>query len=463
MQIKKFTHFGLIIDELTTAQGESWCFLGDNRSGIDQFVALLSARLANYSADLLHLPERAAFLTFQTQQEIFEEELRNDDSDFLDRQDPGTLVREFLPDYRNYLPLLKSFGMDRCLDLGYRHLSSGQARKLLLLRELTGGATTLLIENPYDGLDQASCHELNHTLHQLAGHNIELIVTVNRTDDIPPWCSHLALISEGRLSHSGPKDEILPLIVRDLASSLRKNDAVASVLLSPGHARENSREELVYLQDGFAGYGDNTLFAGLNLTIHTGDHTLITGHNGCGKSTLLDMITGDNSKCYANTMRVFGQRRGTGESIWEIKKQMGIVSPSLHREHRIPGSALQVVLSGLFDSIGLYKKVSPVEIKTARLWLAWIDLQDKSETPFRRLSFAEQRQVLIARALIKRPKLLILDEPTQGLDDINRNVLLDLLGKAAALNLTTMLFVSHRKDEQRPFFRREIKLDSFTP
>ncbi|MFH0784912.1 MAG: ATP-binding cassette domain-containing protein, partial [Pseudomonadota bacterium] len=128
--------------------------------------------------------------------------------------------------------------------------------------------------------------------------------------------------------------------------------------------------------------------------------------------------------------------------------------------HRIPGSALQVVLSGLYDSIGLYQKASSTEIKTARQWLDWVDLAPKAEIPFRRLSFAEQRQVLITRALIKRPKLLILDEPTQSLDDNNRNILLDLLTEIAARNLSTILFVSHRKDEHRPFFRQQIHLDT---
>jgi molybdate transport system ATP-binding protein len=140
---------------------------------------------------------------------------------------------------------------------------------------------------------------------------------------------------------------------------------------------------------------------------------------------------------------------------------MGIVSPALHREHHIPGSALQVVLSGLYDSIGLYTKVSTTEIKKARHWLNWLSLAEKSDIPFRRLIFAEQRLVLIGRALIKGPKLLILDEPTQGLDDIHRNSLLDLLEDIAAQKLSTILFVSHRKDEQRSIFKAQIQLDTY--
>lgn len=465
MKIKDLRHRDLTIDHFATRRGEAWCLLGGNRSGIDQFVALLSARLTGYTAEVLQLPEHLAILTFQSQQELFEEELRNDDSDFLNAPDPGTLVHEFLPDHDSSLPLLRAFRLDHCLDLGYRQLSSGQARKMLLLRELLAGATALLIQNPYDGLDRASCEELNRTFAQLLDSEVELLVTVSTAGDIPPWCSHLALVGGGRLEQAGPRERVLPLISRKPAASPAADDTLQAIFLTPQNqaARETEPEELVFLANGFAGYGDRALFTGLNLIIRTGDHTLITGPNGCGKSTLLDMITGDNSKCYANNLRVFGRLRGTGESIWQIKNTMGIVSPALHRDHRVPGSALQVVLSGLFDSIGLYRKVAPPEVRTARLWLAWIELADKADTPFRRLSFAEQRQVLIARALIKRPKLLVLDEPTQGLDDNNRNRFLGLLEKAAAEQLTTMLYVSHRQDEYRPFFRHRIMLDAYGP
>lgn len=462
MLIKNYVHPELRIDLLSTATGQIWCILGDNRSGIDRLLALLCGDRGGCSADILDLPKFPDFITFQGQQELFELELRNDDSDFLDRVDPGTLVREFLPDYADHLPLLKSFGLDKCLDLGYRQLSSGQSRKLLFLQKLTSGMQTLIIQNPYDGLDEQSCRELDSALHHMSRKELELILFINSLNDIPPWCSHLALIRSGRLEIAGPR----ALVTEHLADSKRRAVPVNPPAIELPQActtiHREKKEELVHLRKGFAAYGSYTLFQGLELKISTGDHTLITGPNGCGKSTLLDIITGDNPDCYANALRIFGRRRGSGESIWDIKKQMGIVSPALHRNHRLVGTPLHVILSGLHDSIGLYTKVHNPEIKKARQWLEWLSLQDTITQPFRRLTFAEQRLVLIGRALIKRPKLLILDEPTHGLDDTNRSNLLDLLEKIVEQKMATILFVSHRRDEQRQFFTQKIQLDDYS-
>ncbi len=460
MNIRNFRHKELRIDQFTTAPGESCCIFGENHSGIDLFIDLLSGKLTHSHADILELPKCPGILTFRAQQELFEEEIRNDDSDFQNRTDPGTLVREFLPDHEAHAGLLQTFNMAHCLDLGYRQLSSGQARKLLLLNELTGGTTTLVLQNPYDGLDEQSCRELNNALMHLPSHGIEVLISVNTLCDIPKWTSHLAIIENGRLVCTGRQYQVLPKIAGILVAGRANHHTINPLFLQSTEGYKDQSEELVFLRNGFAGYAEKQLFSGLNLLIKTGDHTLVTGPNGCGKSTLLDIITGDNPKCYANELRIFGQNRGTGESIWEIKKHMGIVSPALHREHRIPNSALQVVLSGLYDSIGLYQKATSTEIKTARQWLAWINLTAQADVSFRRLSFADQRLVLIARALIKRPKLLILDEPTQGLDDDNRNALLNLLEQIAARNFSTILFVSHRKDEHRSFFRLQIHLDA---
>ena len=449
------------ISKFKTEPGEPWCIYGENRSGIDSFVALLAGDLREYTASLLHLPEHPGLLSFKRQQDIFEKELRLDNTDFMDRIDPGTPAKDFLPNYKNHLPLIHALGMGNNLEQGYRQLSSGQCRKLLLLKELLGGATHLIIQNPYDGLDEKSCRELDHALSLVPDRGVHLLVVVNSAIDIPDWCSHLALISAGRMLHSGSKKHVLPFLADPQSADTHSSwtDELPECYSRPSSTK---KEPLVVLRNGFAGYGGKRLFHGLNLNIYPGDHTLITGPNGCGKSTLLDIITGDNPKCYANELEVFGRKRGTGESIWEIKKHIGIVSPGLHRDHRVPGNALQIILSGLFDSIGLYQKVSDSQTRTARHWLNRIELQQEESSPFRKLCHADQRLVLIARAIIKLPRLLILDEPTQGFDDTNKNRLLNLLETIADLNISTIIFVSHRKDEYRSFFRQHIELSNYS-
>jgi molybdate transport system ATP-binding protein len=458
MRILNLHHPKIAVAQLETMPGETWCLYGNNRSGLDQLVDILAGKLDDCSAKLLVLPDRFGVLSFRLEQERFEEELRNDDSDFLDHPDPGTLVRELItaPEEERHRDLLQSFAMDQCLDLGFRQLSSGQTRKLLLLRELSGGATGLLLQNPYDGLDQASCQELNRVLQRVAEAGIEVVLTVGDRRDIPDWCSHLGICRQGRLIAAGPREAVLGEVEGE--TSAPADSGRLNLVWKQAEMPGEEGEELVSLTDGWASYGERTIFRGLNLTIHSGDHTLISGPNGCGKSTLLAMITGDNHNCYRNNLRIFGRQRGSGESIWEVKRQLGIVSPALHRDYRVGGSALSVILSGLYDTIGLYRQVPAAEVRNATAWLDWLGLADQAKTPFRRLSFAEQRLLLIARALIKGPKLLILDEPTQGLDGGNRETFLDLLEKAAREKLATIVFVSHRYDEHRPFFRQHLHL-----
>lgn len=458
IHIVNFHHRELSLPAFSAQPGQAWCWYGANGSGIEHFIDLISNTLDGYVAETLELPEDIGIICFRGQQEVFEEEIRHDDSDFLDRPDPGTLVRDFLPNHQQHLDLLEALTMTACLDKGYRQLSSGQARKLLLLRELIAGRSTLVLEQPYDGLDGDSRRHLDQTLALLPGQGLLLLATISDLGDLPPWADHLAIIADGTLVDCGPCQEVLDRFRLRPRATTKKALVDARLRTSPA---PQEGEELIALHQGFAGYGEHHLFSGLQLFVRSGDHTLITGPNGCGKSTLLDIITGDNGKCYANDLRLFGKRRGAGESIWEIKKEMGIVSPSLHREHRVPGSALHIIISGLYDSIGLYHRPSAVELKLARQWLQWLDLAAKADTPFRRLSFAEQRRLLIGRALIKGPKLLLLDEPTHGLDDATRQAFLDLLERIAAERLSTLLYVSHRQDEFRAFFKQHLRLETY--
>ena len=179
-----------------------------------------------------------------------------------------------------------------------------------------------------------------------------------------------------------------------------------------------------------------------------GDITAIVGPNGSGKTTFLELITGDNMQVFSNDIKIFGARRGSGETIWDIKKKLGIVSYRLHVEYRMVGSSLlSVIVSGFKDSIGLYEKATDVEIAAAKKWLELGGFTGRENESFNNLSYGEQRAVLILRAVVKAPQILILDEPCHGLDESFRQKILDLLEIVAQSGTTTLLHVTHDPTE----------------
>ncbi|PIE60988.1 MAG: ABC transporter [Desulfobacterales bacterium] len=467
MTIKNYTSPTLTIPLFEAYPGQAWCIFGGNRSGIEEFFKLLAGKTVNEANSNknqrqtyeIQRPDHCGVFSFEGQQALFEAELKKDNTDFMDRLDPGTPARTFLTRPQDHMDLIRALAMDHVLDQGFRQLSTGQSRKLMLLAQITQGKKCLLIQAPYDGLDNAGCIELNRALTLCRDRGIQIIVTVNNLEDIPKWATHIGVLSNGTLSLSGVRENVL----EDLKQPLENADFNATVHdltenSSPSIAAKQERVSLVRIQNGSAGYEGRTIFSGVNLDIRTGDHTLISGPNGCGKSTLLQVITGDHPACYQNHLWIFGIRRGTGESIWELKQKMGIVSSELHRNYIVPGSVLDCVLSGLYDTIGLYTRPTPADRKKAMAWLERTRLSHQAHTPLRNLSYADQRLTLIARALIKLPPLLILDEPTQGLDNANRKALLEFLEQIAMENVSTIIYVSHREDEFRNFFTHHLKL-----
>jgi len=214
------------------------------------------------------------------------------------------------------------------------------------------------------------------------------------------------------------------------------------------------------MRDVTVEWSDRKVLDGLSWTLRRGEHWLIRGPNGSGKTTFLELITGDNPQVYRNDVRLFGTRRGSGETIWEIKEKLGIVSYRLHTEYRALGeySLETVLLSGLHDSIGLYQQCGEEERLLAVQWLALAGFSGKERVPFRELSYGEQRAVLIARAAIKGPAILILDEPCHGLDAAHRTRVLSLLEAIAARGTTTLLHVTHDPTEALPCERNVLEL-----
>ncbi|MDU3078654.1 MAG: molybdate ABC transporter ATP-binding protein ModF, partial [Mixta calida] len=203
----------------------------------------------------------------------------------------------------------------------------------------------------------------------------------------------------------------------------------------------------IVLKNGVVSYNDKPVLHGLNWEVLPGQHWQIIGPNGAGKSTLLSLVTGDHPQGYSNDLTLFGRRRGSGETIWEIKQHIGYVSSSLHLDYRVAISVRNVILSGYFDSIGLYQAVSDRQRTLANGWLALLGMQAQADAPFHSLSWGQQRLVLIARALVKHPTLLILDEPLQGLDPLNRQLVRRFVDVLIAEGQTQLLFVSHHAED----------------
>lgn len=452
MIFQQFKTQSLNIEHWHIEAGQCWAVLGRNGSG--------KKHLAQALLDQQQLPEnngqKFRLISFEQQQAFYENELKNDDTDFMDRLDAGTTVRTILNATEEDLEALTFLNLTSILDRGYRLLSSGESRKALLAQAILEKPDYLILDEPYDSLDKQSKKELSEFFSHLAHQaDIQLIFLLNDLDQVNDWHTHLAILEKGEIVAQGGREALLKN--QDL-QALLDFDAKALPPWPEAFDEVPITNPILSLNKAKVNYAETVIFENIDLTINSGEHTLLTGPNGSGKSTLLHLITGDHPQCYGNDISVLGFKRGSGESIWQLKKQIGIVSPELHRNHRVSGSALEITLSGFFDSIGLYDAVSPQQVDHAKHWLALVGLTEKASTSFKALAYGEQRLVLIARALVKQPALLICDEPTQGLDQINRHRFLYFLEHLSSQKKTTVIMASHRDDEHLALFKHHVKL-----
>lgn len=396
---------------------------------------------------------RAALLSAESQQAFYEAELADDDSNFQEAVDPGTTVAEILGESGRQHPLFTAFRLEPLWQRGYRLLSTGESRKVLLLQAVVREPALLVLDDPFDGLDRAACAELGQAILHVAEALPVVVVGTFDARELPfrPEALREVIVIERR--EPAFRGSAQAFITR--ARSQKHERSAPPVHLGSPYEPLDPTLPLVDLRHGHVAYGEQVVFESLDFRVATGQHSLIEGPNGSGKSTLLDMLTGDHPQAYSNELYLFGRRRGTGETVWDIKKNVGSLSGRLHRDYRVEGSVEEVLLSGLYDSIGIYRKPEPSHRLRARAWLDWLELGLAPSTSFRALSFGQQRLVLIARAAIKVPPLLVLDEPTSGLDADNRARALELVESLCTQHKSTVLMVTHRADE-RAFWQERI-------
>jgi molybdate transport system ATP-binding protein len=392
----------------------------------------------------------AQLLSAESQQAFYEAQLANDESNFQQGVDTSTTVRELLGPRGREHALFGAFRLASLWERGYRLLSTGEGRKTLLLQAVLRSPALLVLDEPFDGLDAASVAELTHAIVETSKHLPVLVVGAFASSPFPlDDVREVFVIEHRRVAFRGSASAWR---ARTRPKHVRREPPVE---LGSYYAPLAPDVPLVELKDGCVHYGEQPVFERLDFTVMPGQHTLVVGPNGSGKSTLLEMITGDHPQAYSNQLSLFGRRRGSGETVWDIKRNVGVVSARLHRDYRVGGSVEEVLLSGLFDSIGVYVHVEPSHRQRAHAWLDWLELGLAPSTSFRELSFGQQRLLLIARAAIKVPPLVVMDEPTSGLDADNRERALELVSSLCTQHKSTVLFVTHRDDE-RAFWQAHI-------
>ena len=337
--------------------------------------------------------------------------------------------------------LYRLFQLEPLLDKYIITLSSGELRKFQLARTLLARPRTLIIDNPFIGLDAETREQLRDLLPRLSGEADSSLFTLHGEADSSLFTLHSSL------------DHIYLVVSR------RKDipDYVTDIVDMTPEATDD--QVVIAFHDVTIRYGERTILKNLDWTVRQGEHWALSGQNGAGKSTLLSLVCADNPQRYACDIRLFGHRQGeAGMSIWDIKRRIGYVSPEMHRSYHRDLPALHVVASGLKDTVGLYVRPTAEERQQCLWWMRLFGVDHLADRSFLTLSSGEQRLVLVARAFVKDPDLLILDEPLHGLDDRGRRLVLSLIEAFCARPEKTLIFVSHYREEWPSCIDHELYL-----
>jgi len=340
-------------------------------------------------------------------------------------------------------------------------LSSGEHKRFQLAKALINPPDVLILDTPYTGLDVAGVKELNKILLEISKQRTQIII-IPGTFAIPEFVTNACFLENGRITYFGSKEDLQLEQPQSADNTFSYNSDLLPLSDLPLQF-----ESVVKMKNLHLSYGKHLIFSGLNWTVNEGEKWLLKGRNGSGKSSLLSMITGDHPQAYANEIYLFGKRRGTGESIWDIKEKTGFISPELHAYFDKNVSCFDAIASGFFDTIGLYRKLNQSQHQIILQWLDFLQVSHVSTKPLHSTSASFQRMILLARALVKNPPLLVLDEPCQGLDDKQSRQFVSLVDSICAEKNRTLIYVSH--DERNVpscienIFQLQKKDDKFNP
>ena len=443
--------------DFTLEEGEHIAIIGRNGSGKSMFVDMLTGRhpvypgMVTYSFDepynnLKHITfrdtyggdnDRTYFLQQRWNQMEIDEETPTVGSKL---EEAYQLAGDDTPQRRALQKhIYEIFHLEPLLDKYIILLSSGELRKYKLAASLFTNPKVLIMENPFIGLDAQTRDQLKELLTMLTKEGLQIILVLAKTDEIPDFITHIVEVREMRVLRKVSSFEERGM--RNEERGMRNEERGAR------NEERGARNEIIHFNKVSIRYGERTILKDLDWTVRQGEHWALSGDNGSGKSTLLSLVCADNPQAYACDISLFGHKRGSGESIWDIKRHIGYVSPEMHRSYKQNIPAIQIVASGLKDTIGLYVRPNEAEREQCRKWLEVFGIGHLADRKFMEMSSGEQRLVLLARAFVKEPDLLILDEPLHGLDDENRVMVKEIVDKYCEDPSRTLIYVTHYKEE----------------
>ncbi len=433
-------------------RGENWAVLGPNGAGKSTLLAALAGRIPVVAGCLERLaktvqPDAVGYVAVNQQYTLAAREALAADARAWAGLDAGGMtvadLLVSLPPADQAHHIADLLGIARLANRQLDRLSSGEWRRLLIVRALTPKVPRLLLlDEPFDGLDRRARQDMTGAIETLIRTGVQVVMASHRRDELPPGISHGLHLDGIRVIRAG---QLSPDALAKAFPTIQPK--ISAHLPVPMVPAGKTPPVLVELRAVTVRYGRSIILDRLTWCHRRDEHWAVLGPNGVGKTTLLRLIAADHPQVYANDVRLMGRRRGTGETIHQARAPIAMIGNELQIAYQRPITALAVVVSGFFDSIGLFRRPTFAQETLARQWLAAMGLEGKEQTDFRHLSCGQQRLVLIARAMIKAPTLLILDEPCEGLDWENRHRVLARINALANQGQTHILCVTHRVED----------------
>lgn len=489
----------------TLHRGEHWVILGPNGSGKSTLARTVAGVLPTAGGiRAVHGETRVSLVSFEEQQRLLLQELDRDHQRYYagavdDHTTAGDLIDP--ANYRNQQtgpthpsgashsaqpsdalrpgsgssPIVDTLLQDypvltRVWGQSIRSLSAGEMRTVFLARAFAQHPDVLILDEPYDGLDAPARENLQRMISQSIAQGIQIILATHRYEEIPPEITHAITVQDGEILRQGTRHKVLQQDHLDHVYFTHRNNGVvptgtglplevsATAARAPVPPVSSPAPPLVQFTSTTIWEGSRDLIRDLTWRVHRGEHWVLQGPNGSGKTTLVNLIRGDDPRGYAVRLSLFGVPRGSGESIWELRTRIGTVTPHGQLTYTRNVTVLEAVVSGFYGSVGLFQPPQDTEIEAAHRVLDLLGITAIAEKPILQTSYGQRRLVMIGRAMVHQPELLLLDEPCQGLDPYNRRLVINAVDRICREARSTIIYITHHGDEIPPSISRVLSL-----